>query len=37
MYMTKFYVKENSALQQFKEKLNISKIKKLMINIHTSW
>ena len=24
-------------MQQFKEKLNISKIKKLMININTSW
>ena len=36
MYMIKFYDKENSAMQHFKEKLSISKIKKI-INVHTSW
>ena len=36
MYMTRFYDTENSAMQQFKEKWSISKIKKLIINGHTS-
>ena len=35
--MTTVYDKENSAMQQFKEKLSISKITKLMINVNTSW
>ena len=37
MYLRKVFDKENSAMRQFKEKLSISKIKKLMINVHNSW
>ena len=37
MYLTRLYDKDNSTMQQFKEKLSISKIKKLMINVHNSW
>ena len=37
IYVTKVYDKENSTMQQLKEKISISKIEKLMINAHTSW
>ena len=37
MYMTKVYDKNNSTMQQIKENLSTSKIKRLMINVHTSW
>ena len=37
IYVTKVYDKENSTVQQLKEKISISKIEKLIINAHTSW
>ena len=37
MYLRPLYDKDNSAMGQFKEKSSISKIKKIMRNVHTSW